>query len=170
MLWGAKGIGIARSAGHPYDVWTKLPENPVIRSTEFGVTETRSPDGQPLFLGSADPSNIWKHNGRYYMLTGNLLVLNKVGRQPDAPLSEQGDRLYLFESQDLKTWTYRHVFYQRRPEWTDRSGDNMCPSFLPLPSRPDGGKPSGKHLLLFISHNKGCQYYIGTYRDDRSMI
>lgn len=167
MLWGAKGIGIARSAGHPYDVWTKLPENPVIRSTEFGVTETRSPDGQPLFLGSADPSNIWKHNGRYYMLTGNLLVLNKVGRQPDAPLSEQGDRLYLFESQDLKAWTYRHVFYQRRPEWTDRSEDNMCPSFLPLPSRPDGGKPSGKHLLLFISHNKGCQYYIGTYRDDR---
>ena len=43
----------------------------------------------------------------------------------------------------------------------------MCPSFLPLPSSPAGGPPSGKHLLLFISHNKGCQYYVGDYRNDR---
>jgi beta-fructofuranosidase len=166
MLGGAKGIGIARSAGPPYDVWTKLPQNPVIHSTEFGITEIKDATGHPLFLGSADPSNIWKENGRYYMLTGNLLVLNKIGRQPDAPLSEQGDRLYLFESQDMKTWTYRHVFYPRRPEWTDRSEDDMCPSFLPLPSRAEGGKASGKHLLLFISHNKGCQYYVGTYQKE----
>jgi beta-fructofuranosidase len=166
MLWGAKGIGLARSAGPPYDVWTKLPENPVIHSTEFGVTETKDANGHPLFLGSADPSNIWKHGDCYYMLTGNLLVLNKVGREPDAPLEEQGDRLYLFESRDLKSWTYRHVFYQRKPEWTDRSEDDMCPSFLPLPSSAEGGKPSGKHLLLFISHNKGCQYYVGDYAND----
>ncbi len=166
MLWGAKGIGMARSAGPPYEVWTKFPENPVIRSTEFGITETQDAEGRPLFLGSADPSNLWKRNGRYYMLTGNLPVLDKIGRAPDAPLSEQGDRLYLFESADLKSWAYRHVFYPRRPEWTDRSEDNMCPSFLPLPSRADGSEPSGKHLLLFISHNKGCQYYIGTYEDD----
>jgi beta-fructofuranosidase len=39
----------------------------------------------------------------------------------------------------------------------------MCPSFLPLPSSPSGGAPSGKHLLLFISHNRGCQYYVGDY-------
>lgn len=166
MLWGAKGIGIARSAGPPYESWTKLEQNPVIRSTEFGLTETTGPDGKPLTLGSADPSNIWKHNGKYYMLTGNLLVLNKIGRAEDAPESEQGDRLYLFESPDLKQWNYRHVFYQRRAEWTDRSEDDMCPSFLPLPGSANGGKPTGKHLLLFISHNKGCQYYIGTYRDD----
>ena len=42
----------------------------------------------------------------------------------------------------------------------------MCPSFLPLPSGPNG-ESGNKHLLLFISHNKGCQYYIGTYKDDR---
>lgn len=167
MLWGARGIGIARSDGPPYDHWVKSAANPVIRSTEFGVTETIDAQGKPLFLGSADPSNIWKKDGRYYLLTGNLLVLNKIGRADDAPLSEQGDRLYLFESTDLLAWTYRHVFYERRPEWTERSEDNMCPSFLPLPAHPDGGPPSGKHLLLFISHNLGCQYYVGAYRDDR---
>jgi beta-fructofuranosidase len=43
----------------------------------------------------------------------------------------------------------------------------MCPSFLPLPANPEGGTASGKHLLLFIAHTRGCQYYVGDYRDDR---
>jgi beta-fructofuranosidase len=167
MLWGAKGIGLARSSDPQFDTWTKLEANPVIRSTEWGVTEARDQNGKPFLYGSADPSNIWKREGRYYMLTGNLLLLNKIGRAPEAPPSEQGDRLYLFVSDDLKSWKYLHVFYERNPRWTDRSEDNMCPSFLPLPSKPEGGAPSGKHLLLFISHNQGCQYYVGDYRSDR---
>ncbi|MBM4092020.1 MAG: glycoside hydrolase family 32 protein [Planctomycetes bacterium] len=167
MLWDAKGIGLAKSSDAGFNVWTKLAANPVIKSTEWGVTETKDETGKTIFYGSADPSNIWKKDGRYYMLTGNLLLLNKLGRKPDAPLSEQGDRLYLFVSDNLKDWKYLHVFYERKPEWTDRSEDNMCPSFLPLPSSPDGGPASGKHLLLFISHNKGCQYYVGDYRNDR---
>ncbi len=167
MIFGSRGIGLATSHDRTFDRWTKLDANPVIRSTEFGVTETKDSAGKTIFLGSADPSNIWKKDGHYYLLTGNLLVLNKIGRKPDSPLEEQGDRLYLFTSDDLKQWKYLHVFYQRNPEWTDRSEDNMCPSFLPLPSTPDGGPASGKHLLLFIAHNKGCQYYVGDYRDDR---
>ncbi len=166
MLWGAKGIGLAKST-FPFDHWEKSEANPVIRSTEWGVTEVKDLAGKPHFYGSADPSNIWKKNGRYYMLTGSLLVLNKVGRAPDSPPSEQGDRLYLWSSSDLKSWKYEHVFYERNPAWTDRSEDNMCPSFLPLPSSPAGGSPSGKHLLLFISHNMGCQYYVGNYANDR---
>jgi beta-fructofuranosidase len=166
-LSGARGIALASSRGPHFDTWTKLAENPVIRSTEWGVTEVKDSSGKSSFLGSADPSNIWKKDGRYYMLTGNLLVLRKVGVAPDAPASEQGDRLYLFSSEDLKTWKYLHVFYDRNPEWTDRSEDDMCPSFLPLPKGPNGGPASGKHLLAFISHNKGCQYYVGEYRGDR---
>jgi beta-fructofuranosidase len=167
MLWDAKGIGLAKSSDATFNVWTKSDANPVIKSTEWGVTETKDETGKTIFYGSADPSNIWKKDGRYYILTGNLLLLNKLGRKPDAPLSEQGDRLYLFVSDNLKDWKYLHVFYERKPEWTDRSEDNMCPSFLPLPSSPSGGPPSGKHLLLFIAHNRGCQYYVGEYRNDR---
>jgi len=166
MLWGARGIGLARAEGPDYDHWVKEPGNPVIASTEWGVTELKEPASGRRFLGSADPSNIWKRGGHYYLLTGNLLVLNKLGRAADAPVPEQGDRLYLFTSDDLKNWRFLHVFYERKPEWTDRGEDNMCPSFLPLPSSPEGGPPSGKHLLLFISHNRGCQYYIGDYQDD----
>jgi len=163
MLWGDKGIGVARSADREFDRWEKSPANPVIKSTEFGLTELTDSAGQPLIYGSADPSNIWKAEGKYYVLTGNLLVLNKYGRAPDAPAAMKGDRLYLFESTDLAKWQYRGEFYERNPQWTDDSEDNMCPSFLPLPARADGGAPSGKHLLLFISHNKGCQYYVGHY-------
>jgi beta-fructofuranosidase len=169
MLRGAKGIGLAGSTDRHYELWQKLDANPVIKSTEWGITETTDENGNKLIYGSADPTNIWKKNGKYYVLTGNLLVLNKYGRKPDSRESMQGDWLDLLESEDLKTWTYKGRFYERNPEWTEPSEDNMCPSFLPLPANPDGGRPSGKHLLLFISHNKGCQYYVGDYdtKDDR---
>ena len=80
MLWGAKGIGLAKSTDRTFDRWTKLDADPVIRSTEWGITEVKNSDGRMLIYGSADPSNIWKKHGRYYMLTGNLPVLNKIGR------------------------------------------------------------------------------------------
>jgi beta-fructofuranosidase len=163
MLWGDKGIGIARSSDRHYENWKKLDANPVIKSTEWGITETTDENGHKLIYGSADPSNIWKKQGKYYVLTGNLLVLNKYGRKPDSPDETKGDRLYLFESEDLESWKYKGVFYERNPKWTEDSEDNMCPSFLPLPKSGDGGEQSDKYLLLFISHNKGCQYYIGDY-------
>ncbi|MBN2329653.1 MAG: glycoside hydrolase family 32 protein, partial [Candidatus Omnitrophica bacterium] len=167
QLWGARGIGLAESTDENYDHWKKSPLNPVIPSTEWGITAVTNKNGEEVVYGSADPSNIWMKDGLYYMLTGNLLVLNKYGRKPDSPPDMQGDRLYLFKSSDLKQWEYMHPFYESNRQWTESSEDNMCPSFLPLPSSPAGGPPSGKHLLLFISHNKGCQYYIGRYENDR---
>ena len=167
MLWGAKGIGLAQSNDPDFNNWTKLSQNPVIRSTEWGITDTTDQAGNPLTYGSADPSNIWKKDGKYYLLTGNLLVLEKYGRRQDSPADMQGDHLYLFESTDLIRWKYLHEFYRSDRQWTEKSEDNMCPSFLPLPSSPEGGAPSGKHLLLSISHNLGCRYYIGSYRNDR---
>ena len=161
------GIGIAESNDTHFDKWVKSASNPVIASTEWGITITKDKAGQELIYGSADPSNIWMKDGRYYMLTGNLLVLNKYGRKDDSPPQFQGDHLWLFVSDDLKKWEYVHEFYQSDRKWAEKSEDNMCPSFLPLPSSPDGGKPSGKHLMLFISHNKGCQYYVGNYKDDK---
>lgn len=162
-LWAKRGICLAFSKDEHYDRWTKSPANPVIPSTELGLTETVDKEGKPLIYGASDPSQIWIKDGRYYLLTGSKQVLDKVGSAENAPPEQQGDRLYLFVSDDLAKWEYLHPFYASRREWTDRSEDDMCPSFLPLPSGPDGGKPSGKYLLLFIAHNKGCQYYIGNY-------
>ncbi len=182
MLWGDKGIGLAKSTDAHFDQWVKSSSNPVVKSSEWGITDMTDAAGRKFHVGSADPSNIWKKDGKYYMLTGNLLVLRKYGSRgeglpadpgrdaqplPADSLNYQGDRLYLFSSTDMKRWEYMHEFYQNNRKWTFKTEDNMCPSFLPLPSGPDGGAPSGKHLLLFISHNLGAQYYVGDYKDNR---
>jgi beta-fructofuranosidase len=180
MLWGAKGIGLAKSTDSDFNVWKKSEVNPVIKSTEWGITQMKDASGKDYYVGSADPSNIWKNDGHYYMLTGNLLVLRKFGSRgtglpanfekgPSLPadsVNYQGDRLYLFTSDDLKQWRYMHEFYKSERRWTSKTEDNMCPGFLPLPKNPEGGEPSGKYLLLFISHNMGCQYYVGDYLND----
>ncbi len=179
MLWGDKGIGLAKSTDAGFNKWVKSASNPVIKSAEWGITDLKDASGKLFHVGSADPSNIWKKDGIYYMATGNLLVLRKYGSRgkglpantdksklPDDSLNYQGDRLYLFASNDLKYWEYKHELYQSDRKWTSKNEDNMCPSFLPLPSSPDGGKPSDKHLLLFISHNMGCQYYVGSYKNE----
>lgn len=165
--WGlggpaGRGVCVAYSSDEHLDTWTKPPGHSVIPSTDFGYTVAHTGDGGEVVYGSADPSNIWMKDGRYYMLTGNLLVLNRYGKELGME-QYQGDTAYLFVSDDLLRWEYLHPFYESHRGWTRADEDNMCPVFLPLPSGPDGGPPSDRHLLLFISHNLGCQYYIGIY-------
>ncbi len=163
------GIGIARSSDRHYERWEKL-DVPSLDGTEFGIRTATGAGGESDHLCNADPSNIWKHNGTYYLQAGNLLVLNKLGRGDQAPAHYRGDWVDLFRSRDLREWEYVHRFYERRRDnsWTQESEDDMCPSFLPLPGSRAGGAASGKHLQLFISHNMGCQYYVGTYDGERA--
>jgi len=169
MLWGARGLGIVRSKDPNYLCWERHPANPVIKADKWGRAAVKLPDGSTRHVSNADPSNIWKKDGLYYMLAGNKMVLDAFGRGANAPQDYRGDWLDLYESADLANWKYIKKFYQRRADatradgWTDEDEDNMCPTFLPLPSSPEGGSPSGKYLLSFISHNRGCQYYIGSY-------
>ena len=161
------GICIATSTDDNLDRWTKSPHNPVIRETQLGLAVIPGRVGKPdTVYGAADPSAIWIKDGRYYMLTGNLLVLREFGQKRKMP-EHLGDTLYLFVSDDLVEWTYLHPFYQSDRKWTNSTEDDMCPDFFPLPSRAGGGPPSDRHMILFISHNLGCQYYIGRYAGDR---
>lgn len=165
------GIGIARSSDRHYDIWEKM-DIPSLDGTEFGIIERKDEKGNPQYLGNSDPSNIWKKDGVYYMEAGNLLILNKLGREENSPIQYRGDWVDLFSSTDLINWEYVHRFYQRDTEnnWTQESEDDMCPSFLPLPASQEGGEMSGKYLQLFISHNLGCQYYIGDYDTQRDLF
>jgi beta-fructofuranosidase len=154
--WGLgekAGICMATSADEHLDHWTKSSHNPVIQQSEQGFSV--GADGRPY--GVADPSAIWIHDDRYYLLTGNLLVLRRFGLEGNQQ-EHKGDTTYLFVSDDLIHWKYLHPFYQSDRAWTGEDEDNMCPDFFPLGDR---------HMLLFISHNRGCQYYIGRYEDDR---
>ncbi|NLM79294.1 MAG: glycoside hydrolase family 32 protein [Ruminococcaceae bacterium] len=140
------GIGIARSTDRHYETWEKIA---TIDCTERGILVQRDPAGDLQFLGNADPSNIWKKDGVYYLQAGNLPVLNKYGRGEDTPSWYRGDWVDLFRSTDLRNWEYVHRFYQRRSDnsWTDESEDDMCPSFLPLAT--EDGSESGKYCTLF---------------------
>jgi len=164
------GIAIAYSKP-PYDVWERM-EKIAIESTPdmWGVTNLEI-NGETVHVGSADPSNIWKVNGRYYMQTGNGPVLWKIGRKEDAPEKYKGDWTDLFRSDDLKSWEYVGRFYENdnkgANDWPDKTEDDMCPSFLPLYDAEENGSFTGKYLQLFISHNKGCQYYIGRLENER---
>lgn len=156
------GIGIYRSSDRNYEHWEKIA---LIAGTAFGILEVADETGLPRYLGNADPSNIWKKDGFYYLQAGNKPVLDEYGRTGPAAAKYGGDWVDLFRSGDLVNWQYAGRFYDRKDDdrWTDVTEDDMCPSFLPLPASAAGGPASGKHLQLFISHNKGCQYYIGEY-------
>jgi len=164
--WGLdRGVCIATSTDDELNEWTKSPHNPVIRETHHGYAVVEGGDGNKLVYGVADPTAIWVHAGRYYMLTGNLLVLQKFGRKQNQP-EHLGDTAYLFASDDVVNWKYLHRFYESDRKWTRDDEDNMCPDFFPLPAGRDGGPASDRHMLLFISHNLGCQYYLGRYADN----
>ena len=160
-----KGGAALAKARPPYDHWTRIEPLAVESGADWGVTELS--DG--THISSADPFNIWKADGWYYMLSGNKPVLDVHGREETSDPRYKGDWLDLFRSQDLKKWDYVHRFYDNpRPAetWPDETEDNMCPTFLPLYDAPDQGSFTGKWLLSFISHNKGTQYYIGSLENE----
>ena len=165
------GIYIAHS-NPPYENWT-LMENPAVPSSlkwSKGITDIEI-NGETVHIGSADPSNIWKENGKYYVLAGNKPVLYQFGRGDDADPKYVGDWTDLFRSDDLKNWEWIDRFYKNEKmgidDWPDSTEDNMCPSLLPLFDAQENGSFTGKYLQLFISHNKGCQYYVGELRNER---
>ena len=101
------------------------------------------------------------------MQTGNKCVLDTYGKSDPA---YTGDWTDLFRSADLRNWEYRGRFYvnpHTDPTWPDATEDDMCPSLLPLPDAPEDGRLTEKWMQLFISHNKGAQYYTGTLDGER---
>ncbi|MBQ3178011.1 MAG: glycoside hydrolase family 32 protein [Clostridia bacterium] len=162
------GIAIAKSPP-PYDVWERMEPIAIEGSKERWGTMDLEIGGQIEHISCADPSNIWKTDGWYYMQTGNLVVLNNFGREENSEEKYRGDWTDLFRSRDLLHWEYVHRFYKNPHlaiDYPDATEDDMCPTILPLPDMPSGGKLTDKWLQTFIAHNKGGQYYIGTIENE----
>lgn len=158
------GIRIATSKGPDFTKWEKQ-ENLIIENFENGIAKVKDLNGNIVEIGSADPSNIWENNGKYYMQLGNLCILNKYRDKDNSFIDIKGDHAYLLESKDLFNWNYIGEFYQRNKDnkYTDESEDCMCPYFGKLPLGKNAKTMSEKYIQLFLSHNKGTQYYIGKY-------
>ena len=96
------------------------------------------PDANGCFSGTA------LEGDTYYALSG--------GRMPQGR-----DTAFLFRSRDLEHWDYMHPFYDAG-SFSDPGEDCAVPDFFPL---------GGRHVLLFASHLRGAQYYVGTYARHR---
>ena len=86
---------------------------------------------------------MWKEGEIYYSLAG--------GR-----LDAIGDTAFLFKSTDMLNWEDLHPLYENTLNEPAES-DCAVPDFFPL---------GDKHMLLFGSHERGGQYYLGTWRDE----
>lgn len=135
------GTCIAHSVDDDLIEWRKSPMNPVIRLPKEG-----DPNYGKYHVWDTCG---WVKDGMYYSISGD-----HPGKAPPT----DGDIAYLFRSKDLVNWEYMHPFYESKREWTPADEDCSCPDFFKL---------GDKHVLMFISHTQGTQYYIGTYEDDR---
>ncbi len=118
--------------------WTKHPANPVI-----------PPDPAHVY----DPC-IWKDERGYHTLSGRISSAS-TGDGRDV-LSFGHDLAYHWRSDDLTNWEDTGLFYEGGFD-TEPGEDCAVPEFFPFGDR---------HMLLFASHNRGGQYYIGRLEDD----
>jgi beta-fructofuranosidase len=143
------GMCLATSTDDHLDTWTKSPHNPVI-------PEVVLKDDPHYGIYSVFDPIVWLDEGHYYAALGNLYYLRSFG--DNLKPKDAGDFLFLFKSDDLIHWEYLHRLYQSDRKWTAVDEDNACPEFFKL---------GEKDVLLFISHTRGCQYYVGTFQDER---
>ena len=99
------------------------------------------PDMNPRVF---DPC-VWQEGERWYALSGGSLERGS----PEGT----GDTAFLFESSDFLRWEYLGLFYGPGEE-----SDCAVPDFFPL---------GDEHMLLFASHMRGVQYYIGAHDGGR---
>ena len=125
--------------------WTKHPANPVIQVPKPGEA------GYGVY-NVFDPCPAWIQNGYYYTCLGNQKHVR------GDLLKEGGDTVYLFKSQDLTAWKYVGPFYESDRKWTEADEDNAVPDFFPL---------GNKYMMLFCSHLRGTQYYLGRLEGER---
>ncbi len=122
--------------------WEKHPDNPVIPIT---------PDGEPYRV--FDPC-IWREDDGYYCLSGTYKdgEVRRDCRNVD----------HLFRSRDLADWEYLGPLIEDGFH-TEPGEDGAVPNFWPI--------SDGKHMLLFFSHKRAAQYYVGDYdRDSHRFI
>lgn len=72
-----------------------------------------------------------------------------------------GKNAGLFKSRDMYKWEYLGGLIDKKDVRTYESEDISCPDMFTI---------GAKRMLLFISHNIGAQYYLGTFAHDRFAV
>lgn len=102
-------------------------------------------EGDPEFgrYASWDPHG-WAEDGRYYAIFGG---------NPGS-----GTPATLFRGKDLASWEYVGPFLAHDMPGVQPDDDISCPDFFEL---------GDKHMLLCISHKRGCRYYLGRWEKEQ---
>jgi len=101
------------------------------------------PGQDASLIANWDP-DAWLEGNTYYALSGGS---PGSGKPPT-----------LFRSDDLHHWDYLGLFLDHDMPDVQKDEDISCPNFFTI---------GGKRMLLCISHNKGCRYYIGEWKDEK---
>ena len=138
-----RGFGLAFSDDPLLEKWTNLPENPVVSQQKMSANG--SWDGIVKFA-HWDPF-VWLEEGTYYMISGGF---PNTKPYPDKPA--------LFKSENLTDWSYVGPFMTREMPGVAPEEDISCADFFEM---------GGKHVLLCISHKRGCRYYVGEWKNEQ---
>ena len=150
VLYNGVGAGgcLAFSSDRNLDVWKKDPNNPI-------NVVWSAPDSNYL-----DPT-AWLEGDTYYALIDRHIP------------SRRRHELVLYKADRLDDWKHVGRFMARDVPGVGVDGvgvdgvgvdgvgvdeDFNCPSFFKL---------GDKHMLLCISHNRGCRYYLGQWKNER---
>jgi beta-fructofuranosidase len=102
--------------------------------------------GKPMTSMPYFDPDLWINNGIYYSLNARS---NK-----ESPV--------IMKSNNLKDWDYigelLHPEFDEKKLWVSKDEDISCPNMFKL---------GGKWVLLCISHDLGCRYFIGDFKDEK---
>ena len=118
--------------------------------TEVVPTFGPGQDGKRMSEKHWDPDAWVEGNTTYILITAH-------------PLSPKGQPA-LFKTTDMKTFHFVDYFLDvdvpgvARTSDIKTNDDLSCPSFFPI---------GNKWMILCISHNKGCRYYLGEWKDEK---
>ena len=143
----ASGTAVA-GADVPTLIYYGIPDGYCIATSDDDLVTWKKHPANPVIPhppegteeGRAFDPCAWRAGDEWYSLSGGQI-------------EGVGDTSFLFRSDDLLKWDYIGQFYE-----TGTENDCAVPDFFPL---------GGKHMLLFASHLRGVQYYIGSYENQR---
>lgn len=129
--------------------------NLVAYSTDDDLRNWKKFEGNPVLKtpGKDDPMHgkykAWDPEGWYDKATDYYYQISG------------GDVAGFFRSKDMNEWEYLGNLINQDNRMRHDFEDLSCPDFFPI---------GDKHMLLFISHNLGSQYYIGTFKEGKYNI
>jgi len=135
---GTQSGNAIATAGDPLLLnWEKHPRNPVIPIVPV------TPEGEPYRV--FDPC-IWREDDGYYSLSGTY-----AGGERGIDCRNVD---HLFRSSDLAQWEHLGALIEDGFH-TEPGEDGAVPNLWPI--------GDGRHMLLFFSHKRAAQYYVGRY-------